>query len=129
MSRLGDGALAAGVLAVVVALAAAGGVRASPFAFAAGAVGAVLLEGLLSARATVVEAVWARRTVRVVSVAVTVLAAAAAAAFRPKSGLSALAGGLVAYLLVLALVAGGLVPPSTAWFGTDHRAAPRSNEE
>ncbi|MFC6953893.1 hypothetical protein [Halorubellus litoreus] len=117
MSRLGDGALAAGVLAGVVALAAAVGVAASPVAFAVGAVGAFLLEVLLSARAAAVRALWARAGVRVLSVGVVVLAAALAVAFRPESGLNALAGGLVAYLGLLAFVAVGLVPPSTAWFG------------
>lgn len=119
MSRFADGALAAGVLAGVVALGVAVGVDASPRALAAGAVAAVLLEVLLSARAAAVRALWARPVVRVLSVGVVVLAAAVAVTFRPEGGLNALAGGLLAYLGLLAFVAVGLVPPSTAWFGHD----------
>jgi hypothetical protein len=116
VSRVADGALAAGVLAGVVALGAAVHVDPSPRALAAGAVAAVLLEVLVSARATTVRALWARPVVRLVSVVVVVLVAALATVFRPESGLNALAGGLLAYLGLLAVVAVGLVPPSTGWF-------------
>lgn len=117
MSRAGDAALAAGVLAVVLAAAVVVDVVASPGAFVLGALGALGLELLLAARAATVRAVWARPGVRALSVAVGVLAVVVAAAVAPELGLNALAGGLVAYLVVLAVVASGALPPSTAWFG------------
>lgn len=116
MSRRRDAALAGGVLSVVVAGGVAVDAGASPGAFALGALGAVVLEVVASARAARVRAAWRRRSVRALAVAVAALAVAAAAVVAPDAGLNALAGGLIAYLVLLALVARGRLPPSSAWF-------------
>lgn len=111
-AALGDAALAAVGLAVVVAAAVRGGVPPSPLALGVGAVAAVALELLASARAARVRALWTRRGVRPAAVAVVAVATVAL----PAWGLNALAGGLLAYLALVALVAAGVLPPSTAWF-------------
>jgi len=110
-----DAALAAVVLAVVAAAGALTGTSLAPGAAVAGAAGAVALELLASRRAVAVRRVWSRPPVRVLAVAAAVAVVAAVAVRAPTLGLNALAGGLLAYLALVALVAGGVVPPTTAW--------------
>jgi peptidoglycan/LPS O-acetylase OafA/YrhL len=100
-----DGGLAAALLAVVVALAAALDARPVPGATAAGGVGTLLLELLLSRRRERVRVLWRRPTTKAVTVVVGSAAAVGVAAVAPGVGLSALGGGLATYLLVLAVVA------------------------
>jgi len=112
----GDALAAAGVLAVVAVAGVAVDVALAPLAVLAGAAGAVALELLASARAAPVRTLWGRPGVRVLAVAVAVALVAVAAVAVPDWGLNALAGGLLAYLALLALVAAGVLPASTDWF-------------
>lgn len=115
MTLARDAALAGCVLAVVAVAGAITGTPPVPTAALAGGVGALVVELLASTRAGVIQRHWSRPPVRAAVVAVAVLAVVATAAFAPAVGLNALAGGLVAYLLLVALVAVGIVPPTTAW--------------
>lgn len=115
MTLARDAALAAVVLAaVVLALVLTEAAVASPAAVVgAGAAGA--LELLASRRTAAVQRLWAHPPVRLLAVAGAFAAVAAVAVIAPTRGLSALAGGLLAYLSLVALVASGVVPPTTAW--------------
>lgn len=115
MTLARDAALAAVVLAVVVVAAAVTATPVAPGAAAVGAVAAVALELLASRRAAAVQRLWSRPAVRLLAVAAAFAGVVAVAVLAPVLGLNALAGGLLAYVALVALVAGGVLPPTTAW--------------
>lgn len=105
--RLVDGGLAAAGLVAVLAAAALVDVEGHPAALAAGVAGALVVEAVLQWRRAMVRRAWARREVKAATVGVFLAIVALSAAVAPATGLSLLAGGLVAYLALLAGVAVG----------------------
>lgn len=109
--RRRDAALAAAPFVVVLGTVLVGLVRPEPAAILVGAALAVLAEAVAARRAAAVRAVWERPAVRVGATALAVLAVAAGA-FWPGGAadphlVSLAAGGLGAYLLLLAAAALG----------------------
>ena len=96
-----DGGLAAGGLLAIVAVALARGASPDPLAAAAGGTGAVLLEAALASRAEQVRELWDRQEIKIAAVAGLLALVGLSAAVVPSVGLSALAGGLFIYLVLL----------------------------
>ena len=115
MTLARDATLAACVLVVVALAGVVTDATLVPAAAVAGAIGALLLEVLASRRADAIQRRWMHWPVQAATVALALVAVASVAAVAPAVGLNALAGGLLAYLLLVALVAAGVVPPTTAW--------------
>ena len=116
--RYRDGALALGVGAALVTLAAATGslgVLSNSSALVAGGGGALALELLLARFPHRSATLWADPRVRLAGVALVVAAGVAAVLVAPWL-LAALLGGLFAYLLLLSLVLAGVVPGAESWF-------------
>ncbi|MFB6130523.1 MAG: hypothetical protein ABEJ28_06855 [Salinigranum sp.] len=113
MGRREDAALAGGALLAVGLAAGALAAPLDPTAALLGAVGAVALEWALSLEARRVREVWARLSVRLAAVALTAAGGAAATRVFGPRALSALGGGLGAYLLAL------------GWVSIRERAVPR----
>lgn len=115
MTLARDATLAAAVLVVVALASVVTDATLVPAAAVSGALCAVLLEVLASRRAAAIQRRWTHWSVQAATVAVAGLTVVAVAAVAPAVGLNALAGGLLAYLLLVALVAAGVLPPTTAW--------------
>jgi hypothetical protein len=115
VTRRRDAALAAGVLYLVVLAAIQTDTGFAPGAALLGIAGAIALEVLTAVRPRAVRRAWARPLVRWLAVAAAVAVVWFAAVRRPDLGLNALAGGLLAYLALLALVAVDVLPPTTEW--------------
>ena len=96
-----DGGLATVGLLAIVAVALARGASLDPLAAAAGGAGAVLLEATLASRAEMVRELWEQGGVKVGAVAGLLALIGLSAVFAPSMGLSALAGGLFIYLVLL----------------------------
>lgn len=96
-----DGGLAAGGLLAIGVVALARSASLDPVAAAAGGAGAVLLEAILASRAEVVRELWEQRRIKAAAIAGLLALIALSAAFAPSVGLSALAGGLFIYLVLL----------------------------
>ena len=114
-TRLADGALAAAVLALAVAVIRVAKIDVSPSAMLLGAGSTVGFELLVGRDSERVRRVWARRDVRAAVVVVALLLGTLAVAMRAGWLVVAGAGALGGYLVVLALVARGIVPPPGAW--------------
>lgn len=97
-----DGGLAAACLLAVLGALAALDAPLDPVAAGLGGVGGVLVETALARRHAAAREAWARPRVKAAVVAAFLLLVAAAATAVPSAGLSALAGGLFTYLLMLA---------------------------
>lgn len=99
-----DAVVAAVALAIVVAIGFAVEVDVDTSLFGVSAGCVVLLELLLSVRATWVRAVWERRYVRPLAVAVVVLVAVVGAFVAPSVVFAVLWGGLGGYLALAGFV-------------------------
>ena len=96
-----DGGLATAGLLAIVAVALFRGASLDPLAAGAGGAGAVLLEAILASRAEMVRELWDRQGIKAGAVAGLVALIGLSAVFAPSLGLSALAGGLFIYLVLL----------------------------
>lgn len=99
-----DGGLAAGTLAAVLAVARRRGVGLRPGPALAGAAGAVVLECILGRRREAVRRWWARPGSKVGSLIGLAVGIAIGQRIDEAGTLSAVSGGLVAYLVVLGAV-------------------------
>jgi hypothetical protein len=114
-TRSADGALAAAVLVLAVVAIRVGRIDVPPSAVLLGAGSTVGFELLAGRGPERVRRVWARRGVRATVVVATLLVGALAVAARAAWLVVAGAGALGCYLVVLALVAWGIVPPPRSW--------------
>lgn len=105
MSRRRDAALALAVLGPVVSAGVVLDAPLDPSAAAVGAAGALLLELALLRRRALVRRVWERPTVQAGCVAGALVGTAVLARVVGPRALTALAGGLCAYLAVLGALA------------------------
>jgi hypothetical protein len=112
-----DGLLAGVALAGVLLAGRRHGAGIRPREAALGAVGAVGAEAVLARRRDAVRRWWERPGVGVGSLLAFGIAARVGLRIEPDRTTSTLAGGLVGYLVVLALVNGGVVPPPRRWPG------------
>jgi peptidoglycan/LPS O-acetylase OafA/YrhL len=112
---LADAGLAALVLAATVAVAAVLGVDPHPTAAVAGGVGTLAFEAAAGRDARRVRRHWRRPAVKAAALALSAAAVAVGLAVAPGPAASAVAGALLAYLAVAALVVSGVVPPPAAW--------------
>lgn len=110
-----DAALAAAALSLVVLAAIRTNTGFAPADALVGIAGAVALEALTAVEPRVVRRAWERPLVRWLALGVALLGVWFAAVVRPDPGLNALAGGLLAYLALVALVAVDVLPPTTEW--------------
>lgn len=116
MSKRTDGLLATIVLVVLLGTLLASDARFSPSAFAAGGVGVLLLEAAMAPVGTPVRRWWARPAVKIGSLALAIALVVAGSTVAPPSVLSAGLGAATVYLVLLASVAAGVLPPVTEWF-------------
>ncbi|WP_049898277.1 hypothetical protein [Halococcus agarilyticus] len=114
-TRLADGALAAAVLVLAVAVIRITRIDVSPSAILLGAGSTVGFELLAGRDPERVRRVWARRGVRAAVVGVALALGVLAVVVRAAWFVVAGAGALGCYLIVLALVAWGIVPPPESW--------------
>ena len=91
------------VIAVVSGVALVRSAPPDPLVFGAGAVGAGVLELLLSMRAAAVRTLWAHRSVQVVAAVVAVVVSVGLATVAGPWVLTATLGGLCGYLALLAV--------------------------
>lgn len=105
MSRRRDAALALAVLVPVVGAVGVLDAPVDPVAVGVGATGALSLELLLARRRATVRRVWARPAVQTGAVAAALVGAFLLTRHLGPWVLSAMAGGLVAYLLFLGALA------------------------
>jgi hypothetical protein len=114
-AALFDGTLAGALLAVVVGAAVATGARFEPPWILAGAVATLFAEAIAGRHERPVRRAWSRPTVKAGSLCLALGGVAVGLVLAPSPALSAAAGALASYLLLVALVAGGAVPPPRAW--------------
>lgn len=110
-----DALLALGVLVVYLASAVAAGVDPSPGAALAGVLALVGFEAVAGRYEAVVEGLWRRPAVKVVSIVVALGFAVVGLRVAPDATLTFGAATLVAYLVLLALVQTGRLPPPRDW--------------
>lgn len=88
----------------------------SPLAVALGGLGTIVFELVAARDVATVRYYWERPVVQVISVAVALFLVAVGARFAPETVLSLFCGGAVTYLVFLALVQTGIVPPLRTWW-------------
>jgi hypothetical protein len=104
MSRRRDAALALVVLVPLLAVRLVLGGPPSPWAVAAGVVGSLVVEGVLSLDAARVRRVWRSRRVRAAAVVAAFVGVALGVSVAGTWALTAAVAGLCTYLLVLLVV-------------------------
>lgn len=114
-TRLADGALAAAVLVVAIAIIRNREIDVSPSAILVGAISTVGFEALAGRDADRVRRLWARPTVRAGTVGIALCLGTTAVLVSAGWLVVAGAAALGCYLVVLALVTTGIVPPPEAW--------------
>lgn len=112
---LTDAALTVLVAGATIGYVAGGDVSLAPAPALVGAVGALLVEVFLGQHHVLVREAWARRPVKAGAVLLGVAAVLVGGQLAPTLALSALLGGLLAYLAVLAGVTAGVLPAPRYW--------------
>ena len=88
----------------------------SPLAFAVGGLGTIAFELVAARDVTTVRNYWERPLVQALSVIVALLVVAVGSLVEPGAVLSLFFGGAITYLVFLALVRTGIVPPPRTWW-------------
>lgn len=111
-----DAALAVLVLLAVAVAVVTTGVHPSPFFLVLGAGATVAFELVAARNPAAVRRQWRRPAVRTSAVVLALALVAAGAVLAPSRTLSTVAGALLAYLCLLALVRTGTLPSQSNWF-------------
>ncbi|WP_436345718.1 hypothetical protein [Natronorubrum sp. FCH18a] len=88
----------------------------SPLAVAVGGLGTIAFELVAARDVATVRYYWEQSVVQALSVAVALLVVAVGSLVAPETVLSLFLGGAITYLVFLALVRTGLVPPPRTWW-------------
>lgn len=117
MTLVRDAALASGVLYVVLLAGLVTSARFAPGALLVGFAGGLALEALTVVRPALVSRAWEHPLVRWGTFGTAIGLVGLAVFVLQDLGLNVLAGGVLAYLALVALVAAGVLPPTTEWRG------------